>query len=1159
MPDFVHLHVHSEYSLLDGACRIKRLVSRVKELGMNSVAVTDHGNVFAAVEFYNECKAQGIKPVIGCEVYVAPRTRFDRQGRLDQPYHLILLCKNEQGYKNLCHLVSRSYIEGFYSKPRVDFELLSIYHEGLCCLSGCLAGEVSRRLSDGDYDGAKETVLRYKELFGEDYYIEIQNHKFSDETNILPYQYRLSEETGVKLAATNDAHYINKSDSAAQKILMCISTNTTTDDPDGLTFPTNEFYVKTYDEMLELFPNHPEALANTVEIAEKCNLEFEFGVTKLPAFSIEGVSDNEAFLRNMGEKGLKERYKDGITDEIRQRFDYELGVISKMGYVNYYLIVWDFVNYAKTHGIPVGPGRGSGAGSLIAYCIGITGIDPIKYNLLFERFLNPERVSMPDFDIDFCIEGRQDVIDYVKRRYGEDHVAQIVTFGTMAAKNAVRDCARAMALPYNLADKVAKAIPFGMTINEAKEKDPDFKALYLGSAQVHELLDMAVQVEGMPRHCSTHAAGVVITAGPVADYVPLMSNDSQFVTQYTMTVLESLGLLKIDFLGLRNLTVIRDAVRSIHKNEPDFDINNIPMDDEGVYKMLAAGDTVGVFQFESAGMTSTIMRLVPEAIEDLIAVISLYRPGPMDSIPTYIKNRHNMADITYKTPLLKPILDVTYGCIVYQEQVMQIFRSLAGYSYGRADIVRRAMAKKKHSVLENERKAFIYGDKNPDGYVNCVGCVANGVPADIANEIFDEMTSFASYAFNKSHAAAYATLSYQTAYLKLHYFKEYMAALITSVLDSLSKVTEYTAECEEKGVKVSGPDINLSMEGFVANEEGINFGLLAVKSLGRGAIRDIIAERERGGKFTSLGDFLSRMYGKELNSRAVESLIMSGAFDSFPNNRREMLSSYDYVMNVVADSEREKMEGQMDLFGNESEDSGDSISDIEIPKQEEFSISELLEMEKQILGVYISGHPLSKYSPWLTASDMITVKDIIDGVSDSPPKFHDGDEVRIIAMFRSKKLFMTKKNQQMCFTEFEDVSGTIEVIVFPKIYEVARTLLNPGASLVISGKISVKEDEEPKILADLMQNADYVVSKLSQLPLCLRFSSDEKDKIAGIREICKANPGAGKLMCYLSDIKKLTVIRDAASVNITGEVITDFKKLLGTENVKFRRQRDSLK
>lgn len=1153
MADFVHLHVHSEYSLLDGACRIKRLVSRVKEMGMNSVAITDHGNVFAAVEFYNECKAQGIKPIIGCEVYVAPRTRFDRRGRLDQPYHLILLCKNEQGYKNLCRLVSMAYIEGFYNKPRVDFELLSQYHDGLVCLSGCLAGEVSRRLSEGDYEGARQTVNRYKELFGEDYYIEIQNHRFAAETSILPYQYKLSEDVGVRLAATNDSHYINKSDSAAQKVLMCISTNTTINDPDGLAFPTDEFYIKTYEEMLELFPNHPEALANTVEIADKCNLEFEFGVTKLPAFSIEGVEDNEAFLRDMSEKGLVQRYGNEVSDEIRARLDYELGVISKMGYVNYYLIVWDFVHYAKTHGIPVGPGRGSGAGSLAAYCIGITGIDPIKYNLLFERFLNPERVSMPDFDIDFCIEGRQDVIDYVKRRYGEDHVAQIVTFGTMAAKNAVRDCARAMALPYSLADKVAKAIPFGMTINEAKEKNPDFKSMYTGSAQVHELLDMAVQVEGMPRHCSTHAAGVVITAGPVVDYVPLMTNDGQLVTQYTMTVLESLGLLKIDFLGLRNLTVIRDAVRNIRKKEPDFDINSIPLDDEGVYKMLAAGDTVGVFQFESAGMTSTIMRLVPENIEDLIAVISLYRPGPMDSIPTYIKNRHNKGTISYKTPLLKPILDVTYGCIVYQEQVMQIFRSLAGYSYGRADIVRRAMAKKKHSVLENERKAFVYGDKNLDGTVNCPGCIANGVPEDVANALFDEMISFASYAFNKSHAAAYATLSYQTAYLKLHYFKEYMAALITSVLDNLSKVTEYTAECEAKGVKVSGPDINMSMEGFVANSEGINFGLLAIKSLGRGAIRDIIKERERGGKFKSLTDFLSRMYGKELNSRAVESLIMSGALDCFPNNRREMLSSYDFVMNAVADSQRERMDGQFDLFGGVDESS--SLSEIAIPRQEEFSISELLEMEKQILGVYISGHPLSKYSPWLTASDMTTVREINEGVLDNPPRFHDGDDVRIIAMFRSKKLFMTKKNQQMCFTTFEDVSSDIEVIVFPKVYEVVRTLLNPGTALVISGKISIKEDEEPKLLADLIQNADYVISKLAELPLCLRFSSDEKDKISGIREICRKNQGNGKLLCYLSDLQKLTVIKDASQINITGEAITELKKLLGADNVKLRQRK----
>ncbi len=833
MANFVHLHVHSEYSLLDGACRLKSLVERIKELGMDSVAVTDHGNVFAAVEFYKIAKSAGVKPIIGCEMYVAPRTRFDKQGKIDNPYHLIILCKNETGYKNLCKLTSLSYTEGFYRKPRIDFELLERYHEGLVCLSGCIAGEVPRLLSSGDYEGAKNTVLRYRALFGDDYYIEVQNHDFSDETDILPYLFKLSDETGVKLAATNDAHYIRRSDAPAQKVLMRIATNTALDDPDGMSFPNDEFYIKSEEEMLAAFPMHPEAVRNTIEIADKCNVEFEFGVTKLPAFSIEGVTDNEAYLRQMSLDGLKKRYGDNITDEIRERLDYELSVISGMGYVNYYLIVWDFINYAKTHGIPVGPGRGSGAGSLVAYCIGITGIDPIKYNLLFERFLNPERVSMPDFDIDFCIEGRQDVIDYVKRRYGEDHVAQIVTFGTMAARNAVRDCGRVMGVSYSVVDKVAKSIQFGDTLSSVKENSPEVKELYNSSPQVKELIDMAEQIEGMPRHCSTHAAGVVITAGPVSDYVPLMTNDGQLVTQYTMGILENLGILKIDFLGLRNLTVIRDAVREIRKAEPDFDIEKIPLDDKAVYKMLSDGDTVGVFQFESQGMTSTIMKLVPEDIEDLIAVISLYRPGPMDSIPTYIRNRHNKELVTYKTPLLKPILDVTYGCIVYQEQVMQIFRSLAGYSYGRADIVRRAMSKKKHDVLESERKAFIYGEKNPDGSVNCCGCVANGISEKVANELFDEMTSFASYAFNKSHAAAYATVAYETAYLKCHYFKEYMSALLTSVLDNVSKITEYSAECESKGVKILPPDINQSYDIFVPVKDGIRYDLLDIKNLNK--------------------------------------------------------------------------------------------------------------------------------------------------------------------------------------------------------------------------------------------------------------------------------------------------------------------------------------
>ncbi|MCD7770482.1 MAG: DNA polymerase III subunit alpha [Oscillospiraceae bacterium] len=1147
MANFVHLHVHSEYSLLDGACRLKGLVNRVKELGMDSVAVTDHGNVFAAVEFYKIAKAVGVKPIIGCEMYVAPRTRFDKAGKIDNPYHLVILCKNETGYRNLCKLTSLSYTEGFYRKPRIDFDLLEKYHEGLVCLSGCIAGEVPRMLSTGDYVNARKTVLKYKALFGDDYYIEVQNHSFSDETDILPYLFKLSNETGVRLAATNDAHYINRADAPAQKVLMRIATNTSLDDPDGMSFPNDEFYIKSEEEMLAAFPGHPEAVYNTAEIAEKCNVEFEFGVTKLPAFSIEGVTDNEAYLRQMSLDGLKRRYGNNITDEIRERLDYELSVISGMGYVNYYLIVWDFINYAKTHGIPVGPGRGSGAGSLVAYCIGITGIDPIKYNLLFERFLNPERVSMPDFDIDFCIEGRQDVIDYVKRRYGEDHVAQIVTFGTMAAKNAIRDCGRVMGIPYGITDKVAKAIQFGDTLSAVKENSTVVKELYNSSPQIKELIDMAEQIEGMPRHCSTHAAGVVITAGPVSDYVPLMTNDGQLVTQYTMGVLENLGILKIDFLGLRNLTVIRDAVREIRKFEPDFDIENIPLDDKDVYRMLSDGDTVGVFQFESQGMTSTIMRLVPEDIEDLIAVISLYRPGPMDSIPTYIRNRHNKNLVTYKTPLLKPILDVTYGCIVYQEQVMQIFRSLAGYSYGRADIVRRAMAKKKHDVLENERKAFIYGEKNPDGTVNCCGCIANGISEKVANELFDEMTSFASYAFNKSHAAAYATVAYETAYLKCHYLKEYMSALLTSVLDNVAKITEYSADCESKGVKILPPDINESRDIFVPKEDGIRYGLLAVKSLGKTAINAILQERDKNGRFTSLVDFIQRTPSSEVTARSIESLIMCGVFDCFRTNRHQMLSSYDTILNAVSSESRSGIDGQTDLFGTAEE----SATEMTIPYVEEYSLPELLEMEKETTGIYISGHPLAAYSPWASASGMTTAKKIIDGVSDNPPTYKDKQEVSIMAIFRSKRVHNTKSGEPMAFCVVEDATAEIEAIVFPTIYDTVRSFLTNGSRLVVSGRLSAKEDEPPKILVDSISNVDDYVEELKKRPLCLQLKSTDKDKISALRKLCEENKGSGRLIGYLSDVRKSTDIKGANSIDISSETISELIKIFGIENVRF--------
>ena len=906
MIDFVHLHVHSEYSLLDGACRIKELVSHVKNMGQTACAVTDHGNMFAAVEFYNECKAQGIKPIIGCEVYVAPRTRHDKVNKIDtSPYHLVLLCKNNIGYQNLIKMVSLGYTEGFYNRPRIDLELLEKYNEGLICLSACLAGEIPRKLSYGDYEGAKETALKYLNIFGEgNYYIEIQNHKFADQQRIIPSLIRLSQETGIPLAATNDAHYIKKDDAKAQRVLVCISTATTIDDPNKLEFPTEEFYIKSGEEMSELFPSQPQAIFNTVKIAEQCNIEFEFGQTKLPYFHIDGIDDNERFLRDMCRDGLYKRYGEP-TEQAFDRMEYELSVITQMGYTDYYLIVWDFINYAKKQGIPVGCGRGSGAGSLCAYCIGITGIDPLKYNLLFERFLNPERVSMPDFDIDFCMEGRQKVIDYVVKKYGSDHVAQIVTFGTLAAKAAVRDVARAMGLPYQTGDIVAKAIPRGLPLAYSIENIPEVKKLYEGDAKIHELLDTAIKVEGMPRNASTHAAGVVITKEPVDYYVPLYARDGQVSTQYTMTVLESLGLLKIDFLGLRNLTIINHCQQEVRKKYPDFNIENIPLNDPQVYDMLSQGRTEGVFQFESTGMTSTIMKLRPTGIEDLIAVISLYRPGPMDSIPTYIRNRHNPKMVTYKHPLLKDILEVTYGCIVYQEQVMQIFRTLAGYSYGRADIVRRAMAKKKHGVLENERKAFIYGENG-----QCEGAVSKGVPEGIANEIFDEMISFASYAFNKSHAAAYATIAYQTAYLKCHHYKEYMSALMTiSLLDSTDKIFGYTADVKRNNINLLPIDINKSGRGFTADPDGIRFALLAVKSLGEGAIASIIRERENNGKFKSLQDFCSRMTGKDIHVRTCEALIKSGAFDCFSNNRHEMLNACENLMQNAAQESRINLVG----------------------------------------------------------------------------------------------------------------------------------------------------------------------------------------------------------------------------------------------------------
>ncbi len=951
MDNFVHLHLHSEYSLLDGACRIKDLVARAKALGQTAVAVTDHGNLYAAVEFYNEAKSQGIKPIIGCEVYVAPRSRFDKLPGADgKPYHLVLLCESNEGYQNLVKIVSTGYTEGFYNKPRVDTEVLRKYSKGIIALSGCIAGEIPRLLSNGEYEKAKETALLYRDIFGSDnYFIEIQNHGIREELSVLPLLYRLSAETGIPLCATNDAHYITKADAKVQRVLISIQTNTPLSQPSPLAFPTTEFYMKSHDEMAALFAGHTEAVENTVKIAERCNVEFEFGKIKLPRYEAEGVTDNTEYFVKLCRDGLRKRYGEKTPEEYAKRLEYELEVIIKMGYTDYYLIVWDFVNYAKTHDIPVGPGRGSGAGSIAAYCIGITNIDPMKYNLLFERFLNPERVSMPDFDIDFCYEKRQQVIDYVIRKYGSDRVAQIITFGTMAAKAAVRDVGRVMELPYQKVDEVAKLIPFELhtTLDRALENGAELKKLYLADSTVHELIDTARKIEGMPRHASTHAAGVVISDAPVSDYVPVQKNDGVIVTQYPMNILESLGLLKMDFLALRNLTVIDGTVKSIQRFEPDFDIENIPLDDSAVFDMFSAGDSDAVFQFESAGMKQVLSQLEPRSIEDLIAVLSLYRPGPMDSIPRYIENKRHPERITYKHPLLEDILNVTYGCIVYQEQVMQICRKLAGYSYGRADLVRRAMAKKKADVMEKERSVFIDG------------AVKNGVSAEIAEDIFNEMSSFASYAFNKSHAAAYAHVAYQTAYLKCHYYKEYMAQLMTSELASQGKLIDYISLCEKNGVKILCPDINKSGAGFTADENGIRFGLLAVRNLGRIAIENIIEERRKGGTFRSLDEFCRRMSGKDVNRKAVESLIKCGAFDSFSLNRREMTENYDRIFIALQTDARNNIEGQMSFF--DSPETGEPPVIENLHRSEEYPLKTLLMYEKEATGMYISGHPLDEF------------------------------------------------------------------------------------------------------------------------------------------------------------------------------------------------------
>ena len=1067
---FTHLHVHTEYSLLDGACRIDRLFDHLKAMGQTACAITDHGVMYGCVAFFDAARAAGIKPIIGCEVYVATRTRFDKVNRIDGNNHLILLCKNEMGYKNLIKMVSAGFTEGFYSKPRIDKDLLEQHHEGLICLSACLAGEIPQAILAGDYERAKQAALYYRDLFGEgNYYIELQDHGLEEDQVVLPQLIRLARETGIPMVATNDAHYITKEDAKMQSILLCIQTGKTIADADRMEFQTDEFYLKSTDEMYDLFAMVPEACENTNKIAEQCNFEFTFGETKLPYFKAPDGMENQEYFEKLCWEGLERRYPGEVTDALKERLSYEINVVKTMGYTNYYLIVYDFINYAKSRDIPVGPGRGSGAGSLAAYCVGITDIDPIRYNLIFERFLNPERVSMPDFDVDFCYERRQEVIDYVNEKYGRDHVAQIVTFGTMAARAAVRDVGRVMGMTYQDVDRVAKLIPMElkMTLKKALEVSPDLKALYDGDNQVHELIDTSLKVEGMPRHASTHAAGVVITREPATEYVPLSTNDGLPVTQFNMVEIERLGLLKMDFLGLRTLTVIHDTEMAVrHTKDPDFRVANIDYDDPATYEMLTRGETMGIFQLESTGMTQVLMSMRPKNLEDVIALISLYRPGPMDSIPTYLRNRKDPSKVVYQTPQMAHIVDVTNGVVIYQEQVMQICRELAGFSFGQADNVRRAMSKKKLKVMEAEREHFVHGCTEPGK--ECAGCVKNGIPEAVANQIYDDMISFASYAFNKSHAACYAYVAFQTAYLKCHYPHEFMAALLTSVLDNTSKVIEYTSECQRLGIKVLPPDINVSRGGFTVDSDSIRFGLNAVKSVGRNLIDSVVKERKNR-PYRSLYDFCKRLHGNELNRRALENLIKAGSFDALEPSRRAMIDSAEGILKSVETDARQNLEGQMDLFGMMGGEQEQAASDYKIPNTPEYPAGDLLKMEKEVSGLYLSGHPLDAYRAQISQISTCTIADL----QGEDAKRFDNQNVTILCTVVKNKIMTTKSNTLMAFTTVEDLTGTMELLIFPRVLAECRAALQENAVVVANGRVSVKEEEAARLIVEGVQPIEH--------------------------------------------------------------------------------------
>ena len=1152
---FAHLHVHTEYSLLDGACRIRDLAKRVKELGQTAVAITDHGAMYGVIDFYRACKAEGIHPVIGCEVYVAARSRFDKIHEFDaESRHLVLLCQNETGYRNLSYMVSQAYVEGFYIKPRIDLELLRAHSEGLIGLSACLAGEIPKRIMNGNFEGAKEYALQMQEILGEgNFYLELQDHGIREQQEVNRALLRLHQETGIPLVATNDAHYLRKEDAESHDVLLCIQTGKTVDDTNRMRYEPQNFYLRSTEEMEEIFRGYPDAIENSQRIADRCHFDFTFGKYHLPEFKLPPGYDSPTYLRKLCEEGFTERY--GTEKEhYRAQLEYEMDMIGKMGFTDYFLIVSDFVRYAKSVGIPVGPGRGSAAGSMVSYCLHITDIDPMEYSLYFERFLNPERVSMPDIDMDFGDTRRAEVVDYVRRKYGDDHVAQIVTFGTMAARGAIRDVGRVLNIPYAEVDVVAKLVPatLHITLDDALRLSKQLSDLYEADEKVRRLIDMARAVEGMPRHASTHAAGVVITKRPVYEYVPLARNDESIVCQYTMVTLEELGLLKMDFLGLRNLTVLDDAVKMVQKNQPDFTLEDIPMDDEATFAMLTQGRTSGVFQMESTGMTGVCLGLKPHNIEDITAIIALYRPGPMESIPRFIACKHDPKLITYKHPSLEPILSVTYGCIVYQEQVIEIFRKLGGYSLGQADMVRRAISKKKAKEIEKERKTFVYGDKER----GITGCIANGIPEETAQGIYDEIYDFANYAFNKAHAVSYAVVAYQTAYFKCHYTREYMAALLTSVLDNSDKVAEYIAECRECSIALLPPDVNRSYDRFTVEEDGIRFGLVAIKNIGRGFIQSLVRERQLNGQFTSFQDFCERMFDcSDMNKRAVENLIRSGAFDCLGARRSQLMAVYEKVLDSIAASRRQNVEGQLDFFGMATTSAGTSHSRIELPDIPEYTATERMFMEKETTGLYLSGHPMSDYRDAARRAGAAPIHAVLEdfAAEDGPRRFADGQNITIAGVVTSSKTRTTKNNTLMAYVMVEDELASMELLCFNRVIEQCGSYMQVNTPVLVKGRLSVRDEKPPQIMCDsiypLYQDLPAEKPKMAkaggEATIYLRVPSVDSDAFRHIKLVMTMFEGETPVKIRVADTGKLL---GAKCLNHPA-FIEECQEWLGKENV----------